>query len=207
LAAGYYSLAATPETEYLLSFVPEKAKLDGKFHKLKVEVNLPSNLSVQARPGYFAPVNEPKPDPANVSSNEATAEEKLDVELSGLEEKSEFPLSVTEGPGAGKDSARTLNVQTRVDIRELPFERQDDRYINVLTLVIALFDAQGNMIAGKEARMQLALKPETFERFSKAGLGGTMTLEAPPGAYRLRVVVEEAMRGKMSATGRSVQIQ
>jgi hypothetical protein len=77
----------------------------------------------------------------------------------------------------------------------------------VLTLVAALFDAQGNMIAGKEAQMQLALKPETFERFSKTGLGGTMTLEAPPGVYRLRVVVEEAKGGKISATGRNVQIQ
>jgi len=100
-----------------------------------------------------------------------------------------------------------LNVQTRVDIRELPFQRQEERYVDVLTLVVALFDTQGNMIAAKEGQMQLALKPETFERFSKTGLSGTMTLEVPSGAYRLRVVVEEATHGKMSATGRNIQIQ
>jgi VWFA-related protein len=206
LAAGYYSLAAAPKTEYLLSFVPEKAKLNGKFHKLKVEVSVPGSVDVQARPGYFAPAKEPNPETTKLS-REPTVEEQIDVEVRGSDERSDFPMSVSEGPGAAGNSARQFSVQTRVDIHELPFDRQGDRYVDVLTLVAALFDAQGNMIAGKEAQMQLALKPETFERFSKTGLGGTMTLEAPPGAYRLRVVVEEATRGKMSATGRSVQIQ
>ncbi len=207
LADGYYLLAAAPKIEYLLSFVPEKAKLNGKFHKLKVEVNMPGIFSVQARPGYFAPAKESGPEATKASSHEPTAEDKLDVEVQGVEERSDFPLNISEGPGTPKEGARVLNVQTRVDIRELPFERKEDRYVDVLTLVAVLFDAQGNMIAGKEAQMQLTLKPETFERFSKTGLGGTMTLEAPPGAYRLRVVVEEAMRGKMSAAGRDVQIQ
>jgi VWFA-related protein len=207
LAAGYYSLAAAPKTEYLLSFVPEKTKLNGKFHKLKVEVNMPGAFDVQARPGYFASEQESSPERTKASSREPTAEENLDVEVRGSEERSDFPVSINDGPSTGVNSARGLSIQTRVDIRELPFERREDRYVDVLTLVAVLFDAQGNMIAGKEAQMQLALKPETFERFSKTGLGGTMTLEAPPGTYRLRVVVEEAKGGKISTTGRNVQIQ
>jgi len=207
LAAGYYSLAAAPKTEYLLSFVPEKAKLNGKFHKLKVEVALPGVVDVQARPGYFAPAKESNSEMTKASSRESTVEEHIDVEVRGSEERSDFPLTVNEGLGTAGNSARELNIQTWVDIRELPFERQGDRYVNVLTLVAALFDAQGNMISGKEGQMQLALKPATFERFSKIGIKGGMSLEAPPGAYRLRVVVQEAKGGKMSATGRNVQIQ
>ena len=49
LAAGYYSLAAAPETEYLLGFVPEEGKFNGKFHKLKVTVSAPGKFNVQAR--------------------------------------------------------------------------------------------------------------------------------------------------------------
>jgi len=33
--------------------------------------------------------------------------------------------------------------------------------------------------------MLFALKPESFERLSKSGVNGAMSLEAPPGAYRL----------------------
>jgi VWFA-related protein len=206
LAAGYDSLAAAPKTVYLLSFVPEKAKLNGKFHKLKVEVAVPEGVDVQARPGYFAPTKESSSETPKAPSQEPTQEEKIDAEVRGSEERSDFRLSVSDGPSTAKGDVRELNIQTWVEIRELPFKRQEDRYVDVLTLVVALFDGQGNMIAAKEGQMQLALKPETFERFSKTGIKGGMSLEAPPGAYRLRVVVEEAKGGKMSATGRNVQI-
>ena len=201
LAAGYYSLAAAPETEYLLGFVPEKENFNAKFHKLRVTVNVPGKLNVQARPGYFAPTKETK------ESNEPTPEEKIDAEVRGSEERSDFPLSVSERPATANDGNHELSVQTRVDIQKLPFELQNDRRVDMLTFVAALFDAQGKMVAGKEAQMQFALKPESFERFSKSGINGAMSLEAPPGAYRLRVVVEEALRSEMSATNRQAQIQ
>ncbi|HEV2491078.1 MAG TPA: hypothetical protein VGT03_14830, partial [Candidatus Acidoferrales bacterium] len=76
-----------------------------------------------------------------------------------------------------------------------------------LTFVDALYDSQGKFVTGKVAEMDLALKPESFARFAKTGISGTMSLEAPPGAYRLRVVVEEAVKGEMSATSQNVQIQ
>jgi VWFA-related protein len=201
LAAGYYSLAAAPETEYLLGFAPEKEKLDGKFHKLKVEVKAAGNF-VQARPGYFAATKEP-------SSKAAlpTAEEKIDAEVHGSEELSDFPLSVSSQPRTASNGSWEVSVQTHVDIQKLPFEVQQDRHVDMLTFVLALFDARGKLVTGKEAQMQLALKPESFERFSKSGIGGGMSLEAPAGEYRLRVVVEEALHGEMSATTKDVQIQ
>ncbi len=201
LAAGYYSLAAAPETEYLLGFVPGKEKFNGKFHKLKVTVSASGKFNAQARPGYFAPTKETK------ESNEPTPEEKIDAEVRGSEQRSDFPLSVSERPAIASKGGRELSVQTRVDIQKLPFELQKDRHVDLLTFVVALFDSQGKMVAGKEAQMQFALKPESFERFSKSGINGAMSLEAPPGTYRLRVVVEEAMHSEMSATSRQVQIQ
>ena len=73
--------------------------------------------------------------------------------------------------------------------------------------VLSRKDAQGKMVTGKEAQMRLVLKAESFERFAKSGIGGGTSLEAPAGEYRLRVVVEEALHGRMSATSQNVQIQ
>jgi VWFA-related protein len=199
LSAGYSSLAAGPETEYLLGFVPEKSKSSGAFHKLKVEVNAPGKFAVQARPGYFTPTRQ--------VSAEPTPEVKIDAEVRGSEERSDFPLSVSEKPGTASNGGREISVETRVDIQKLPFQRHKEQYVDMLTIVAALFDAQGKMVAGKEAQMELALKPESFERFSKTGIRGVMSLEAPPGAYRLRVVAQEAIHGQMSATSQNVQIQ
>jgi VWFA-related protein len=49
---GFRRTAETPEYIYVLGFSPQK--LDGKFHKLKVALNTPQKLTVQARPGYYA---------------------------------------------------------------------------------------------------------------------------------------------------------
>ncbi|MGC1290949.1 MAG: VWA domain-containing protein, partial [Candidatus Acidiferrales bacterium] len=209
LAAGYYSLAAAPETEYLLGFAAEKEKFNGKFHKLKVEVKTPGDL-VQARPGYFAATKESSEEAAKEPAGKAappTAEEKIDAEVHGSEERSDFPLSVSAEPRTASDGSREVRVQTHVDIQKLPFDVQQDRHVDMLTFVTVLLDAQGKIVTGKEAQMQLALNPESFERFSKSGISGGMSLEAPAGEYRLRVVVEEALHGEMSATTKNVQIQ
>ena len=56
---GFRQMAETPEFIYVLGFSPQK--LDGKFHKLKVTLNSPEKLSVQARPGYYAVKSVPSP--------------------------------------------------------------------------------------------------------------------------------------------------
>lgn len=45
---------STPESYYLLSFVPT-AKPDGKFHQLKVKLESKGKFSIEARAGYYAP--------------------------------------------------------------------------------------------------------------------------------------------------------
>jgi VWFA-related protein len=52
LDEGFRRTADTPEYIYVLGFSPQK--LDGKFHKLKVALNAPEKLTVQARQGYYA---------------------------------------------------------------------------------------------------------------------------------------------------------
>jgi VWFA-related protein len=206
LIAGYYSLAAAPQTEYLLGFAPENEKRNDRFHKLKVEVEIPGKFDVQARPGYFTPTREPSEVASNQAASEPTPEEKIDAEVRASDQRNDFPLSVTEQPRTASNGSQELRIQVHIDIEKVPFELQQDRHVEMLTFVIALFDAQGNMAAGKEAQMQLALKPDSFARFSKSGIDGTMSLEAPPGAYRLRVVVEEALHGEMSAATQNVQV-
>lgn len=201
LGAGYYSLAAAPQTEYLLGFVPEDARTNGAFHKLKVELTVPGKFDIQARPGYFAPAREAQ------ESRASTPEQMIDAEVSSTKDHTDFPLAVTDKLAATKNETQEVAVQTHVDIQKLPFAQEQDRHVDMLTFVAALFDSQGKLVTGKEAQMQFALKPETFERLSKTGINGGMSLEAPPGAYRLRVVVEEAMRGEMNAATRNIEVQ
>jgi VWFA-related protein len=198
LSLGFRRLAAAPEFAYLLSFSPDRSLMDGKYHSLKVKLITANHYRLQARPGYFAPTKE---------ASAPTAAEKLDAEVRGSDEKSEIPSTVRDALGAMKSGEREITVQTHVDIAKLPFEKEKDRHDEKLTFVAGLFDPQGKFVTGKEAEMDLALKQDSFERFSKSGITGSMSLEAPPGTYRLRVVVQEAVHGAMSATSQNVQIQ
>jgi hypothetical protein len=54
LREGFRRLGGAPEYSYVVAFSPDPANLDGKFHKLKVELAIRKSLNVQARNGYFA---------------------------------------------------------------------------------------------------------------------------------------------------------
>ncbi|MGB2641335.1 MAG: VWA domain-containing protein [Candidatus Acidiferrum sp.] len=198
LDLGFRQLGLLPSCSYLLGFTPAE---DGKYHKIKVELKNAGHEFVQARPGYFAPTKGSSVQAAAASTD------TIDAEMRGSAEKADAPATTTEKLEPGNAGKRQLVLQTRIDIRELPFEQRDDRHIEKLTFVAALFDPQGNFVEGKQAEMDLALKPENFERFSKSGISGVMQLEVPPGDYRLRMVVQEAVHGRMSAMSKELQIR
>jgi hypothetical protein len=76
-----------------------------------------------------------------------------------------------------------------------------------ITFVSALRDAQGNIVAAKEGAMDLALTPETYDRLAKSGLNAELSLDAPPGAYTLREVVQEGLKGGLSASTNAVDLR
>lgn len=196
LDLGFYRLGVLPECTYLLGFPPAE---DGKYHKLKVELKNKGRRFLEARPGYFAP--------RGASSHQPSATERIDAEVLGSDAKADFPAVESDTVKHSGSGARQLTIQTRVDLQKVPFQQQNGRHVEKLTFVAALFDPQGAFVTGKIADMELALKPESFERFSKTGISGVMSLEAAPGTYRLRVVVQEAMRGTLNASDKKIQIQ
>jgi len=55
LAEGFRQVASAPEYLYLIGFTPEKLKLDGNYHALRVELKNQPGLKVEsARKGYYA---------------------------------------------------------------------------------------------------------------------------------------------------------
>jgi hypothetical protein len=53
--------------------------------------------------------------------------------------------------------------------------------------------------------MELALKKENLARMQASGIKAALTLSAPPGAYRVRIVVQDA-EGKIAALSQTVEI-
>jgi len=200
LTAGYYSLAAAPSTEYLLGFEPDKAKLNGAFHKLKVEVNLPGKFDVESRPGYFA-VKREEPIPAA-----PTTQEIIDQQVKASADVATAPATATYQLRRAASGAQELVAEFHVDLKNLPVVQQQDRTIGDMVFVAALFDSKGAYVDGKEAQMSLALKANTLEQLSKTGIDASMVLPVSSGAYRLRLVMRENIKGELIAQSDSVAV-
>lgn len=194
LSLGFYRLGMVPSITYLLAFPPAE---DGKYHKITVKLaNKSSGEFVQVRPGYQAP--------PSVNAKQASPVDSLDREVAAKDTPQDFPATVSVQPGA--EGQHKLTLQNHVELQKLPFQHQKGRQVEELIFVAALFDDQGKFVTGKEAEMNLALKPESFARLSASGIKAAMSLEAPAGSYRLRTVIEEGVQHKMSASNQEVHI-
>jgi VWFA-related protein len=205
LDAGYYMLAAAPQTEYLLGFSPEREQFNDKFHKLKVEVTAPGKFDVQARPGYFA--MRPHAEVASQNPAELSSQDAIDQAVSGNDEIASLPASSTFRLQRSPAGAQELVAEFHVDLKRLPVMKEQDRFAEQLGFVAALYDGKGNFVAGKEAEMTLALKQDTYDRLSRTGINATMALPVSGGTYRLRTVTREGAKGEIAAHDTEVKVQ
>ncbi len=201
LTNGFRLAGATPEVSYMLGFHRRNDPADGKFHKLKVSLVNTKPYIVQARTGYFAP---PK---AAAAAPALTAREKLDREVTGTTTLKDIPITLTYRIAMAQAAAgaETVKAQVHIGIDKLKFPVRGERRMQHLTLVTALIDGNGSIVAAKEGTMDFALTDATYARLTASGINAALDLEALPGKYRLRAVVEEAGEGKMGSATAAVE--
>lgn len=197
LAAGFRRLGAVPEVMYVLGFAPAEVVTDGKFHPLKVRVIGGRHGSVEARTGYYAPAKELPSDVARRSDRDRI--------LMGPDEPADVPVRVVAEPGSADTEPRVVT-KVWIDVSRLNFETLKDRRMQQVTVIAALLDGAGNFVVGRQARADLALKNGSFEALTSAGFTISLSLHAPPGDYRLRVLVQEEVTGKRTAVSNSINL-
>jgi hypothetical protein len=197
LAQGFSELLEVPETAYLVAFRPDDQGGEGKYHKLKVKLTAKSDDFVQTRPGYVTPKRAAAFVPAQPRP--------IDHEVLTSNVITQIPLEVAGRLGTGQPDDPSLSLVMHVDLSHLRFADREDRHLQRLTFVGELVDAKGNMIAAKEGAMDFALKDDTLTRLRTSGVNATMGLNAPPGGYMVRVIVQDA-EGRMAAQNQTVMI-
>jgi VWFA-related protein len=201
LGRGLREMAAVPEVSYVLGFSPDGMKVNGSFHTIKVKVPSQHDVEITARKGYFAPEPEKKSQPSSL-----TKMEEMDRQVLGAGVTSGIPVEVTAESGKLGSGEAALKVTVHVDVRNLPFTRRDNRHVDRLMFVTALFDSDGKFLTAEQQIMDLNLKDATLTQISGQGVTANLRLQAPPGSYRLREVVQEEASGRMASLSRAVEI-
>lgn len=194
LAAGYRELAAAPDTLYLIGISMGDAQ-DGKYHPLKVRLTNGHHGSIQARPGYTAPLpsSAPKPPP----------ERPIDREFLDGHTSIAVPVKFEVAPREGTSS---IAVIAHVDLSKLTLERSNDRRTQQLTFIAALLDANGAFLTGKQGQLDLALKDATYNEYVDKGMTMSLVLDARPGKYVMRGVIQESSTGRTTAGNLVIEV-
>lgn len=194
LTLGFERLGMMPEVTYHLAFSAGDVPQDGKFHKLAVALTPRSPDAVQARAGYFAPLPE---------ASVAGLHDQMDDAMRSTEALAGVAATADSVPGGGHDT-----VTVHLDMTQVPLVRRRGGYrVQDLYFLAGLFDARGRFVAGKQGEMDLRVSDATVKRLQREGLRASLSLDAPAGSYRLRVVVGEFSDGKIFASSQAVQIQ
>ena len=84
-------------------------------------------------------------------------------------------------------------------MKSVQFAKQGDRFSNDVTMLVAVFDPDGNFVTSKEEIVKLRLPDAGLQQLRRTG--GETTLEIPvkPGAYSLRAVVGESNSGQIGS--------
>jgi VWFA-related protein len=198
LDEGLRRAVAAPSLSYLLGFSPQNMKVDGHFHSLKVSLTSKQKYSIQARNGYYAP--------KTVANPVEAAKQEIQEAIFSQEELHDVPVDLqTQFFKMDATSAR-LSVLTHFDVKAIHFRKAEGRNADVLTIATAIFDDNGNFVAGGEKTVQMKLLDTTYNRLSRSGLTLKSSYDVKPGSYMVRLVVRDAEGSQMAARNGAVVI-
>lgn len=198
LVAGFRRLVAAPETSYLIGFVPQNLKYDGRFHSLKVELTSKEKYAIQARSGFYAP--------KRVETPADAVKQEIEEAVLSQEEQHGLPIQLHTQYYKVDATDAKLAILTHVDIGRIRFEKLDGRNKNDLTIVAALFDRNGNFVTATEKVLEMRLRDTTLERLSHTGVTVKTSFDVKPGGYLVRLVVRDSQAAQLSAENGVVDI-
>lgn len=197
LEEGFRRIIVAPEYCYVLGFVPQQLKYDGKYHSLRVALKDGRHYTLQARSGYYAPNHE-------VSIAEQAKSDVEDAVFS-QDERLEVPLELNTQFFKPRDGDAKLAVFVRIDVRGLRYQKVDGRNLDDLTVVSAVFDRNGNFLRGDQKTVKMRLTDDTLQHKLDKGLTLRANFDVKPGTYQVRCVVRDN-EGKLSARNLTVDI-
>jgi len=195
---GIAKISGLDAAAYVLGFSPENLKPDGRFHTLKVRLARASNLSLQARRGYFAP--------RGAEAQAMIHREELEDAGFSHENLDGFPLQVSTKVAEMSGNTHKLQVIVDVDMHAAQFAKQGGRNVDDVTVEAVVFDADGNFVTATEQTVKMRLADEGLQKLRRSGGEAEMDLSLEPGSYVIRVVVGDTHSTELGATSKALKI-
>jgi hypothetical protein len=195
LGGALQDLASAPVVSYLLGF--QAGDPDGKYHALKVSLAGRKGFRVESRPGYVA---------AMPAKENGTAQQRIDTAVNSHTLLQDVPATVRVIPAAQANGGYQVKIIVDIDARRIRFATQGKLHLQQLTFVTAIENGQGNFVTGKQAVMDLRVKPATLASMQTTGIHAVESFSLPSGIYTVREVVREMVQDHMAASSTALRL-
>jgi VWFA-related protein len=188
LDSAFERLVTENSSYYLLGYYPTSDRRSGRFRKIEVRVKRPG-LQVRARSGYYEPRGRAPAQPARPAAAVAPAIADAlasPIPMSGL------PVKVFAAPFKGVAPNASVAISIELDASQLNFVEKDGTFNERLEVAYSALDTSGKVFPGSTHSVNLAMKPETFERVKARGFRVLAQMDLPPGRYQLRLAAGNA---------------
>ena len=201
LAGGFDKLAAPPEYSYVLGFSPAPLKEDGSFHGLKIRLVGHAGMSIEARPGYYAPQAAGK----GIAPEQVA--EAVDDAVYGSDETTSIPLDAAAAVSRSGTAPAKLSIVSKIHVKPLRFQKLSGRNHALLTVAVVVFDEGGSYVVGSRNTVNLMLRSTTLSGNEDPAVNVQSNFEIPPGSYRVRVVVAGSDGPELSTRNIAVTVR
>jgi VWFA-related protein len=188
-APAFTDIQVDNSTYYLLGYTPSDTRSDGRFRRIRVQVNRPG-VKVQARPGYYAPKN----------FRRFTAEDK-ELQLEQAMELDEpfvdLPMAVETAYFRRPGQQYYVMLAAKIPGSAISFLNKSTSHQTEFDFAWRATDSAGRTAAQLRDTLPVKLSPENYAQV----LGSNFLYEGgfvlPPGSYKLKAVVRENLSGKI----------
>jgi len=174
---------------YLIGYTPSNARSDGRFRRIRVEVNRPG-VKVQARPGYFAPKDFRQ---FTRQDKDLQLQQAMDLDVPFVD----LPFVVDTAYFARPDKKYTLVVAAKIPGSEVSFLKKSGKHETEFDFAWRVTDAQNRVVAFLRDTLPVKMTDETYEEMVSGNLLYEGELTLPPGKYNLKTIVRENQGGKI----------
>jgi VWFA-related protein len=187
--SAFQQILTENSSYYLLGYSPSNTRSDGKFRRIRVEVDEPG-VKVEARPGYFAPKN----------FRQFTREDKEDQLQQAMQQEEPFldlPFVVETAYFLRPDSRYDLVLAAKIPGSAVKVLQKSDRHETGFDFVWRFTNAAGAVVGVLRDTLPVKVSGQSYTQLLASNFLYEGHLQLAPGKYHLKVLVRENETGKM----------
>jgi len=185
LDGAFDRIVAENSSYYMLGFYSSNQRRDGRFRKLEVRTTRPG-LRVRNRNGYFEARGR-APAQTLASTSPTALAPAVSEALGSPLPMAGLPIKVFAAPYKGTAPDAAVALAFEIDVSTLDFVEKDGTFNEQVEIAYTSVSSNGKIFPGDRHTVNLAMKPDTYERMKAHGLRVLSQASLPPGRYQVRV--------------------